>query len=292
MKVYIILFLAIFNTVNSCRILSLSGGGSHGAFEAGVVDHLVNNGVKWNVIAGVSAGSLNAAFVGRYDNFKNATEHLKNIWCDLKNSDVYKIHLNKLNILDSEPLKNTINKNLELTQYNSSIFPTLIGMTNIQNGKFQIENILKLTDITDILMASSAIPIVFAPVKVNDAYFIDGGTDCDEIISQGINYCLNSKESDITMDLILSYNPNMKFNNKPPTNIIEYLEGVLKIVYNNYNDMTYKLLNVCLNSKKIADVNLYYPSENIETSLLDFNHGVDLYNLGIDSFKLEKYEYC
>ncbi len=141
-------------------------------------------------------------------------------------------------------------------------------------------------------MGSSAIPIVFPPIEVNDQYYIDGGTDCNEIISQGINYCLNQEEKDITMDLILASSPYMKFNNKNPTNMIQYLEGVLKIIFNNYNDMTYKLLNVCHYSKKIADINLYFPQENIDVSILDFNQGKKVYDFGLNSFNLEKHEYC
>ncbi len=289
---FIFILLFFIQTIESCRILSMSGGGSHGAFEAGVIENLVDQGIKWDVIAGVSAGSLNSAFLGRYDDFNNGSNHLRDIWYNLKNSDVYKIRPNRLNLLNSEPLRNTINKNLELTQYNTSIYPTLIGLTNIQNGKFNIENIINQENITNILMGSSAIPIVFPPIEVNDQYYIDGGTDCNEIISQGINYCLNQEETDITMDLILASSPYMKFNNKNPTNMIQYLEGVIKIIFNNYNDMTYKLLNVCHYSKKIADINLYFPQENIDVSILDFNQGEKIYNLGLDYFTLEKHQYC
>jgi len=45
--------------------LALSGGGSKGAYEAGVIYGLVNNGnpedFQWDAVTGVSVGSINAA---------------------------------------------------------------------------------------------------------------------------------------------------------------------------------------------------------------------------------------
>jgi len=50
-----------------CRALALSGGGSNGAWEAGVIWGLINYGnpadFEWDVITGVSAGSWNAAML-------------------------------------------------------------------------------------------------------------------------------------------------------------------------------------------------------------------------------------
>lgn len=49
---------------DTCRALVLSGGGSNGAWEAGVIYGFANYGnasdFEWDVISGVSAGSINA----------------------------------------------------------------------------------------------------------------------------------------------------------------------------------------------------------------------------------------
>ena len=52
-----------------CRALVLSGGGSNGAWEVGVIYGFVNSSnpadFEWDVISGVSAGSINtAALIG------------------------------------------------------------------------------------------------------------------------------------------------------------------------------------------------------------------------------------
>ena len=48
----------------------LSGGGSNGAWEAGVIYGMIKNGNKkdfeWDVLSGVSAGSINTLILSGY----------------------------------------------------------------------------------------------------------------------------------------------------------------------------------------------------------------------------------
>jgi NTE family protein len=66
------------------RALVMSGGGSKGAFELGAVDYLVNErGLDFQVIAGVSTGSLNATMLAQgtgLDGLRDQLEQLKEIW--------------------------------------------------------------------------------------------------------------------------------------------------------------------------------------------------------------------
>ena len=51
---------------NNCRILALSGGGAHGSFEVGVINHLDTMGYSWDIITGVSVGSINVGMLAMY----------------------------------------------------------------------------------------------------------------------------------------------------------------------------------------------------------------------------------
>ena len=57
----------VTNAKDVCRGLVLSGGGNNGSWEAGVMYGLVNNGnpadFEWDIISGVSAGSINTLAV-------------------------------------------------------------------------------------------------------------------------------------------------------------------------------------------------------------------------------------
>ena len=55
----------------SCRALAMSGGGAYGAYEAGALWGLIQNsedksGFKYDVVTGVSAGSINALAVSLF----------------------------------------------------------------------------------------------------------------------------------------------------------------------------------------------------------------------------------
>ena len=59
-------------TANKCTALAMSGGGAHGAFEAGVLWGLIKNEPNkdkyiYDVVTGVSAGSINALGVAAWE---------------------------------------------------------------------------------------------------------------------------------------------------------------------------------------------------------------------------------
>ena len=80
---------------DTCRALVLSGGGSNGAWEAGVIYGFANYGnpsdFEWDVISGVSAGSINALAISvqPIGQEKSMSEWLSNLWRNLKSSDVF-----------------------------------------------------------------------------------------------------------------------------------------------------------------------------------------------------------
>lgn len=66
--------------------LALSGGGAKGAFEAGVVAALRDEGIEPNVLAGTSAGAINAAAVA----VGMDPDDLVDMWSRLQSRDVYR----------------------------------------------------------------------------------------------------------------------------------------------------------------------------------------------------------
>ena len=80
-----------------CRALVLSGGGTNGAWEAGVtwgLTHYAKNvtDYEWEVHTGVSAGSINTIGLVGWDvnQATNSTQYLSDMWASVYNSDVYK----------------------------------------------------------------------------------------------------------------------------------------------------------------------------------------------------------
>ena len=81
---------AVFVDANkTCNALVMSGGGSNGAWEAGVIWGLVHYGnaddYKWDVVSGVSAGSINSIGIGVWAPGEEVqgSEELVDIWSNL-----------------------------------------------------------------------------------------------------------------------------------------------------------------------------------------------------------------
>src|SRR2546430_9387008 len=77
------------------RALILSGGGAKGSWQVGACQHLiVERGLWFDVIAGVSAGAVNAATLAQardLDELATEVEHLRSVWFGLRGShDIYR----------------------------------------------------------------------------------------------------------------------------------------------------------------------------------------------------------
>jgi predicted acylesterase/phospholipase RssA len=90
--------------------LVLSGGGSKGAFQVGVVKYLYDQGFRPLIITGTSVGALNAAKLAEgflEDDEEHAASRLEDLWRDIReNEDIYENSegLNRL-IEDAEDLE-------------------------------------------------------------------------------------------------------------------------------------------------------------------------------------------
>lgn len=81
--------------------LVLTGGGARGAYQAGALlaigEISCAHTLPFPVLAGSSAGSINAAFLGsRADAFLQATRDLADLWTTLRASDVYRTDVGAL----------------------------------------------------------------------------------------------------------------------------------------------------------------------------------------------------
>ena len=83
------------STDGKCRGLALSGGSNYGAWEAGILWGLVNYGnpadFTWDVVSGVSAGSINtsATSVFATGDEINMTQFVSDAWANLTSHDIW-----------------------------------------------------------------------------------------------------------------------------------------------------------------------------------------------------------
>lgn len=260
------------------RSLVLSGGGSSAAYQIGVLKALTENNISWDTIHGVSAGSLNGAFLAMFNKHeqKIAVIELEKIWREIKDNSQFYVPWvsNKLKYIwsawrgsleDTTPLKNFIKNKIEIEKLVSSDVNYTVGAVSLNTGLYVTINKLE-ADIHDWILASSSFPIAFPPVKINNEYYSDGGTRHAAPIIDALN-----QKPDI-IDVILS-NPIsvnrlsplkttlLKSTPKIAFRIAEIMidEVFISDVYEIYN---FKHPNI--------EVNIYTPKTKINTNPLKF----------------------
>jgi NTE family protein len=148
--------------------LALSGGGARGFSHVGVMVALEEFGIKPSVIAGVSSGSIAGVLYGAGltpDEIRQCFHELS--FLDFSGLSIPKTGFFKLNkfakLLDSWlPVKN-------LEELKT---PTVVCATNVEKGT---QVAWSKGEIVPRVVASCSIPIIFKPVRINDAHYVDGG---------------------------------------------------------------------------------------------------------------------
>jgi len=176
------------------RAVVLAGGGARGAYQVGMLRELViNQGIDFDIIRGVSVGALNAAFLAQAPiagnslaNLQQKVEALHRLWTmEIRgNSSVYEnrvggapgLALGADSIYSLEPLEGLLKKHLSLTALRSSGRNFAVGTVSLVSGAYQEwwpedEHFIKR------VLASASIPVVFPQVTFKDEHevLVDGG---------------------------------------------------------------------------------------------------------------------
>ena len=140
---------------DKCNALVMSGGGSNGAWEVGVIYGLVHNGnpadFAWDYVTGISAGSINTAgLVGwAVGDEVNATEWLSETFDALHNSDIWqewpegiaKSVFGRPSLLDDSPALAFLEGLLAQPQFSEGFKrPFTIAAENVETGEYTLFN--------------------------------------------------------------------------------------------------------------------------------------------------------
>jgi NTE family protein len=170
----------------------LSGGGSLGAVEVGMLQALAARDVEPDLLVGTSAGALNAAYVAGHGMTASALEDLAGIWAGLRRRDVFPLQPARLSaaalgrapsLCPDGPLRRLIGEHVTFDRLESAAIPVHVVTTDVRSGE---EVVLSTGDPVDAVMASAAIPAVFPSVRIGERDLIDGGVADNAAISQAV----------------------------------------------------------------------------------------------------------
>ena len=171
--------------------LVLSGGGMRGAAHIGAIKALEEHDIFPTHIAGTSAGAI----VGALYAYGYPWEDILTFFKEIHILDIKKYAINKPGFIDAEKFYPNFKTYLKNDDFSFLKKNLNITTTNILNGQLEIFN---NGELIRPILASAAFPGIFSPVKINENYYIDGGSlnnfpvevlkpKCDKIIGVYVN---------------------------------------------------------------------------------------------------------
>ncbi len=170
--------------------LVLSGGGSTGAYQIGVIEALKELNIKCDIVVGTSIGSINGAMY-----VTDSIDRAKEMWKDLSFKSIFAENIKYDRVKDEfsvirkyikvatkggiEPnnLKQNLIDNIDLDKfYNSDID---YGLTTVNFPSLKLIKLtkkeIKREELLDYMIASSTVFPVFKLKKISNKKYLDGG---------------------------------------------------------------------------------------------------------------------
>lgn len=160
--------------------IALSGGGAHGAYQAGILQALNEEGIQFRAISGTSIGAINGLFLA-VDRIPEMIEH----WKELHPFRLLRIHPLRgfFNSISRSLLSDSLQREIlqpyaKIEELRNSGKNLIISTVSVQSAKVFYHRALEMRSDEELLqhiLASSAVPGIFPPVELGKEQHVDGG---------------------------------------------------------------------------------------------------------------------
>jgi NTE family protein len=159
----------------------LSGGGSLGAVQVGMLQALTARGIRPDLVVGTSAGAVNTAWVAVHGTSAESLADLEEVWTRLRRREVFPLEVRTAlrGILGRSPavtsawrLRDLLATHAGDTRLEEAVVPAHLVTADLISG---LNVTLSSGPLVDGVLASAAIPGVFPPVLLDDRHLVDGG---------------------------------------------------------------------------------------------------------------------
>jgi NTE family protein len=205
------------------RALVLSGGGSRGAYQVGVLQKVMKDeGRDYDILCGVSVGALNTAGLAQFKlgDSKAAWEWLHQLWLGINTKKIYKKWAfwplsvpSKASVFNTAPLRDLVTKTLNEEAVRASGRKLRIGAVSWETGEYTLATETS-TNLAWWVLASSSYPVMFEPIRVGGEVRTDGGARNVTPLAAALE--LGATEIDVIMsadpDVRGSWDPKGKFS--------------------------------------------------------------------------------
>jgi NTE family protein len=141
---------------------------------------LAQHRIRPDLLVGTSAGALNAAWVGDHGMSAATLDDLADVWIGLRRSDVFHIDLRRIvggllghraAVSSEDRLRDLVTRHTGLADLADSAVPLYVVAADVMSGRSVL---LGEGPVVKGLLASTAIPGVFPPVRWGNRFLVDG----------------------------------------------------------------------------------------------------------------------
>lgn len=247
--------------------LALGGGGAKGLAHIGIIKALENAGIEIDYIAGTSMGAL----VGGWYAATGDIRALEDFIIHIKRNDIFPIKeviKRKDGVLfKGESIADKLRKELKNIKIEELKIPFAALATDAKNGD---EIRLKNGDLVDAIRASTALPVVFAPVTIDGRLLIDGGL---------VNPVAADVVKDMGAEYIIAVDVSSKWLMAPEELTTTY--DMYHVISSAFGVIEYQIAK---NILKSADLVLRPPV--LHYNWLEFNKAQEIINIGKQELEL------
>lgn len=252
--------------------VALSGGGARGFAHAGALMAIEEAGLKPDIVAGVSAGSVVAIL---YAAGIKPIE-IPQLFSNAGMSDFTTLSLGQGGILSAEKFKKFIMKAIGgYTRLEDLPMPVYIGVTDFDRG---VATEFHRGPIGEVMLASCSIPIVFRPVNIDGVNYVDGGVlrnhpawiirdKCDTLIGVNVSPLNQRANPSSLLDVAMrTYNLMAKANQNADMNLCDISVSTPEIAH--YKVFNLKNINSVFTSgyiharKALREAGLWNPDKS------------------------------
>ncbi len=164
----------------------MSGGGIRGPLQVGALQSLLEHGIKPDMLAGTSAGSLNAGFMAAMGAELSTIPALQKAWKSATKDKVYPGKLLSVlaRVLDgaegffpTDGMRKLIEQNLPkgVTTFGQCKLPCYLTAVDLCSAQLYVFGDIPSAKLVDGMMASSVIPVLQPPLNYGNLQLVDGG---------------------------------------------------------------------------------------------------------------------
>jgi NTE family protein len=244
--------------------IALGGGGSRGFAHLGVLQALNEKGIYPEIISGTSAGSI----IGAFYCAGFTPEETFNLLRKKKFSDLSKMQIPTNGLFSLDNLGEVIRKNINQKNIQDLKLPFYVCVANLNKGtaEYMSEGPLDV-----MVQASSAIPVIFSPVKIGNTYYVDGGLVDNLPVRPLVRQC----ENIIGVNIF-------------PNEEIDKIENLFQVATRTFQISLDN--NIIYNRRRCT----YYlePSGVSKYHMLEAKHQQDIFEIGYKYCKKQKLKIC